>query len=308
MRELSSPGRIIVVGSINVDLVVRARALPRPGETVVGGTFERHGGGKSANQAVAAARAGGAVRMIGAVGDDDAGRSGIAELSAEGIDVSAVTAIDDLATGVAVIVVGPGGENQIAVASGANALLGQEHVRAGLAMDPLRAGDVCLVSLEIGDEAVLAIAEAASRAGATLIVNPAPARDLGEPLYRHGPILTPNRGEAALLTGVEDPQEAGLALSARTGAPVVVTLGAEGAIVVVPGELPRQVAAHLVEPVDTTGAGDSFNGTLAAGVAAGASLADAVDAAMVAAALTTLAMGARSTAAVAVAAPGSVGS
>lgn len=291
---VDAAGRIVVVGSINVDLVVRVPALPRPGETVVGGTFERHGGGKSANQAVAAARARGAVRMIGAVGDDDVGRAAVAELAAEGIDVSAVVSMPGVVTGVALIVVGPGGENQIAVASGANVLLEAGHVRAAISADPIRAGDTCLVGYEIPDEAVLAAAEAAARAGAMLIVNPAPARDLGERLYRHGPILTPNRGEAAALSGLADPEEAGRHLSSRTGAPVVVTLGAEGVILVVPGEAPRRLPAHRVDPVDTTGAGDSFNGTLAAALVARATLSDAVDKAMVAAARTTLAVGARS--------------
>lgn len=286
-------GRILVVGSINVDLVVRAPALPRPGETVVGGTFERHGGGKSANQAVAAARAGGSVRMIGVVGDDDAGRAAVAELAAEGIGVSTVAVIDGIATGVALIVVGPDGENQIAVASGANALLGAEHIETAVVTDALRPGDVCLVGYEVPDAAVLAAAAAAGRARATLIVNPAPARDLGADLYRYGPILTPNRGEAALLAGVSDPAEAGRVLSARTGAAVIVTLGAEGAVVVAPGAGPRRIPAHPVEPLDTTGAGDAFNGTLAAGLAAGGSLEEALDAAMRAAALTTLAVGAR---------------
>jgi len=292
--DTRSAGRIVVVGSINVDLVIRAPELPGPGETVVGGTFERHGGGKGANQAVGAARAGGTVRMIGAVGADDVGRAAVAELAAEGIDVSAIAILDGVATGVALIVVGPGGENQIAVASGANALLSAAHVEDALAAEPLRTGDVCLAGYEVPDGAVLAAAEAARRAGATLLVNPAPARDLGGELDRHGPILTPNRGEAALLAGVADPAEAGRLLGARTGAAVIVTLGAEGAMLVEPARAAVLIPARLVTAIDTTGAGDAFNGALAAGIAAGKGIRVAAEAAIVRAALTTIAVGARS--------------
>ncbi|MEK6720549.1 MAG: PfkB family carbohydrate kinase [Chloroflexota bacterium] len=286
-------GRVVVVGSVNADLIVRVAHLPRPGETVVGGTFERHGGGKGANQAVAAARAGASVRFIGAVGDDDDGRAAAADLAAEGIDTSGVAVLADAPTGIALIVVGPTGENQIAVASGANGRLDADMVDSALAADPLRPGDVCLVGFEVPASAVLAAAIAARAVGATVIVNPAPARAMDRGLEALGPILTPNRGEATTLTRMDDPLDAAHALVARTASPVIVTLGSDGALLVAPGREVERLPAHRVEPIDTTGAGDAFNGTLAAELAHGRSLREAAETAMVMAALTTLAVGAR---------------
>ena len=285
--------KVVVVGSINVDLVVRAPALPRPGETVVGGTFERHGGGKSANQAVAAARAGAVVRFIGAVGADDAGRAAVAELAGEGIDISGIRVLDSVATGIANIVVGPGGENQIAVASGANGALSAADVRAAMEAAPMGAGDVCLLAFEVPEDAVMAAAVAAVGAGSTVIVNPAPARPIADRLYALGPILTPNLGEATRLTGRDAPDAAARELARRTGAPVIVTLGADGALIVAPDGQTTLLPAHPVRPVDTTGAGDTFNGTLAAALASGLAIDAAARRAVVAAGLATESPGAR---------------
>jgi ribokinase len=279
-----------VIGSINLDLVVRAPTLPAPGETVTGGTFERHGGGKSANQAVAAARAGAAVRMIGAVGDDDLGEEAVQQLAAEGIDVAAVQRLASAPTGVALIAVDARGENQIAVASGANAELAPEAVEAALA--GAAAGGVALIALEVPDAPVLAGARAARSAGLTVVVNPAPARPLGDALLDLAPILTPNGGEAAALSGEDDPEAAARALSARTGAPVVVTVGARGALLA-DGDALERIPAPAVEAVDTTGAGDAFNGALAAALAGGAALADAVREAVATAAESVRRPGAR---------------
>jgi len=279
---------VFVIGSINVDLVVRAETLPGPGETVTGGTFERHGGGKSANQAVAAARAGAAVRMIGAVGDDELGAEALGQLAAEGIDVSRVQRLD-APTGVALIAVDAAGENQIAVASGANAALSEEAVEAALEG---ATGGVALLALEVPDAAVLAGARAARAAGLTVVVNPAPARPLGDELLGLAPILTPNGGEAAALSGEDEPEAAARALAARTGAPVVVTVGADGALLVDDGAVER-IPAPRVEAVDTTGAGDAFNGALAAELAGGATLADAVRSAVAVAAESVRRPGAR---------------
>jgi ribokinase len=279
-----------VIGSINLDLVVRAATLPAPGETVTGGTFERHGGGKSANQAVAAARAGAAVRMIGAVGDDDLGEEAVQQLAAEGIDVTAVQRLASTPTGVALIAVDARGENQIAVASGANAELAPEAVEAALA--GAAAGGVALIGLEVPDASVLAGAHAAHAAGLTVVVNPAPARPLPDELLDLAPILTPNGGEAAALSGEDEPEAAARALRARTGAPVVVTVGAEGALLA-DGEALERIPAPAVEAVDTTGAGDAFNGALAAALAGGAALADAVREAVATAAESVRRPGAR---------------
>jgi ribokinase len=276
--------RVVVVGSINADLVVVAERLPGPGETVSGGRFARHGGGKGANQAVAAARLGAEVAMIGAVGADELGDAAVRELEDEGIDVSGVERRDDAATGVALIVVDAAGENQIAIASGANGRVGAGHV-------PRLAGEgVLLLGFEVPDEAVVAAAEAA---GWTTILNPAPARAIPERALAARPILTPNATEAAQLTGEEDPEAAARALRERTRAPVLVTLGGEGALLLDDDGTAQRLPAPRVEVVDTTGAGDALNGALAAELAAGRPLADAARFAIAAAARSTTREGAR---------------
>ena len=282
---------VVVVGSINVDLVVRVDRLPTPGETVSGGVFERHAGGKGANQAVAAARLGAPVRFLGAVGEDEMGEESVRALAREGVDVSAVAQIADVATGVAVIVVDAAGENQIAVASGANAAVDGNLVERGnMAADA--STRVCLLSFEVPDAALVAAGRAARDAGMLVVVSPAPARPLAEALLELAPILVPNHGEVALLAGVPEPADAAQRLSERTGAPVVVTLGADGALVV-EGHEQRRFAAHRVEAVDTTGAGDAFAGALVAELALGRDLRDAVPYALAAASLSVTVSGAR---------------
>jgi ribokinase len=286
--------RVVVVGSVNADLVVAVEALPAAGETVAGGRFARWGGGKGANQAVAAARLGAAVAFVGAVGRDDFGDDALRQLEAEGIDVSAV-ARAGAPTGVALIVVDAHGENQIAVASGANAEVAGDAVRA--ALERLLAGTgaapgVVLLGHEIPDAAVVAGTQAAAAAGWRVILNPAPARALDDRVVAARPILTPNASEAAQLTGEDDPERAARALRERTGAAVLVTLGGDGALLL-DGEAPVRIPAPAVSVVDTTGAGDTVNGALAAELAAGRPLEDAVRFALAAAALSTQAEGAR---------------
>jgi len=296
---------VIVVGSINADLVVRAERLPAPGETVTGGRFSRHGGGKGANQAVAAARLGAQVAMVGAVGRDELGEAALAALAAEGVDVGAVSRLDAVATGVALICVDAAGENQIAVASGANAELDglavERAVRAAAAGSAANeapstaasagsaAFPVTLLGHEVPEAAVLAGARAAPGA---IVLDPAPARALPEALVARGPILTPNAGEACELTGERDPEAAARALAAGTHAPVLVTLGERGVLVVDDGGA-AVLPAPRVEAVDTTGAGDAFAGALAAELAAGRGLRDAAAFAVAAAALSIRAAGAR---------------
>jgi ribokinase len=283
-----SGAEVVVVGSVNADLVVSVARLPRPGETVVGGTFARFGGGKGANQAVAAARLGAHVAFVGAIGADDLGDEALRELASEGIDVSAVARLDGVASGVAAIVVDERGENQIAVASGANGALGGEAVAAALER-PAGARGVVLLGHEVPEAAVVAGIEAARGAGWPAVLNPAPARAL--PADVAGVVLTPNADEARELAGADDPEAAARSLAATTGAPVLVTLGAEGALL-----LDREVErlpAPAVEVVDTTGAGDAVNGALAAELAAGRPLRDAVRFALAAAALSTRVAGAR---------------
>jgi ribokinase len=279
--------RIAVVGSANLDLVARVERLPRPGETLSGASFARFPGGKGANQAVAAARLGARVAFVGAVGTDDLGDEALGQLEAESVDVSATARLADVATGVAVIVVDENGENQIAVASGANAALTGATVQAALELD---GAGVVLLGHEVPEDAVLAGAQAARAAGWTAILNPAPARPLPEEL--DGVLLTPNSDEAHALTGEEDPEAAAHALRATTNAPVLVTLGAHGALLL-DGEAAERLPAPAVQVVDTTGAGDTVNGALAAELAAGRPLRDAVRFALAAAALSSRAAGAR---------------
>ncbi len=288
---------MIVVGAINVDLVVVAPRLPGPGETVVGGGLQTYGGGKGANAAVAAARAGANVRLIGAVGADDTGAAALAELAAEGIDTSDVAVLSGESTGVALIVVDQNGENQIAVGSGANSALSADQVRRSLLVALPTAGCV-LVSTEIPADAVQAAVESATSAGVTCVLNPAPVLPIVAELLPLGPIVTPNESELrdllALLgsTGASAADDAAQ-IVARSHHPVVVTQGGDGVLVADVGTPAHQVAAPRVEVRDSTGAGDTFNGVLAARLAAGDDLATAVPVAVVAASLSVGEVGAR---------------
>lgn len=300
----ASGGRgVVVVGAINVDLVVATPRLPGPGETVVGAGLERHGGGKGANSAVAAARAGASVRLVGAVGADETGAAALAELHADGVDTRAVTVLDGVATGVALIVVDDRGENQIAVGAGANAAVTAEQVRDAL-RDALPTAGCVLVSTEIPAAAVAAAVEAAAAAGVRCLLNPAPAIPVVAELLAHGPLLTPNRSELRDLvtllgaggppSGAATVSDGAAAIAARSRAPVVVTLGADGVLVVPPDGEPEHVPSGKAEVRDTTGAGDTFNGVLAARLAAGDELGAAVGVATVAASLSVAHVGARS--------------
>jgi ribokinase len=283
---------VVVVGSINVDLIVGVPRLPAAGETVLGDRFVQQNGGKSANQAVAASRVGATVTMLGAVGGDDLGRSALAGLAEAGVDISACRIIDDEHTGLALILVDARAENQIAVAPGANARLDARMIEAQAAELEPAPGAVCLLGFEVSDEAVLAAARWASRRGLRIILNPAPARPVPDELYALGPILTPNETEAGMLAGEVDPEAAARVLAGRSGAAVIVTLGADGALLWIDGQAER-LPAMRVEPVDTTGAGDALNGILAAELAAGADLREALRWAMVGAALKTTMAGAQ---------------
>lgn len=284
-------GRVLVVGSCNLDLVIEVAALPHPGETVFGSTFRRTGGGKGANQAVAAACDGASVLFLGAVGDDDAGQFALADLVAEGVDTSTVLRSTDHPTGTAFIVVDATGENSIVVVSGANGCLDRSVVSA-LDRFALGPDDVLLTGFEVPIAAVEASAQLAWRRGAHLVINPAPAMPLSDSLVACTPILTPNAGEAASLTGEPDTATAAHHLSARTGNWVVVTLGAQGALVV-RGDDVRLVPPYPVDAVDSTGAGDTFTGVFAASLARGSDVPSSVRRANVAAALSVTAIGAR---------------
>lgn len=287
-------GRVVVVGSVNVDLVVVAPRLPRPGETVTGGDVARHHGGKGGNQAVAAARLGARVAFVGAVGSDDFGIAARAALAAEAIDVDHLAEVGR-PTGVALIVVDERAENLIAVAPGANAAVTPGAVGAALAALGLGPGDVVLACREIPPDAVRAALEAARTAGATGILNPAPADGLDRATADRATVLTPNESELATIAGPGEPEAAARTLLAAgpPGRAVVVTLGAAGALVVPAGGPAVAIPAIRVVPLDTTGAGDTFNGALAAGLAAGLPLVDAAERAVAAAGLSTARPGAR---------------
>jgi ribokinase len=263
---------VAVVGSLNLDLVIRVAELPGPGETVTGGDLFRNPGGKGANQAVAAARLGRRVAMIGCVGDDQAGADLLASLEGDGVDSSRVRVVDGVPSGTAFITVRGDGENQIVVSPGANARLTPGDVTAAEAA--LAAAAVTLLQLEIPLEAVAA---AARTAGGRVVLNPAPVRPLPAELLAQVDVLVPNRVELGQLAGGPAPSTVAEAvrLAGRLAArAVVVTLGADGALVVGDGQA-SHVPAVPVQPVDTTAAGDAFCGGLADALAAGAGLGDA---------------------------------
>ena len=284
---------VLVVGSVNVDVVANAERLPGPGETVLGATLHEGGGGKGANAAVAAARLGAPVWLVAAVGDDARGEHEREAMAREGVDLQHVATLAGHATGVALIVVDEAGENQIAVTSGANAGLTADHVTEAFeaCSDDV---DVVLVGFEIPDEPIAEAVCLAAERGLRCIVNPAPARRSALALAGWHPVMTPNAGEAAALTGHAAPATAAGALATRTAAPVVVTLGRDGVVVAEPGvESPWRMPARTAVAHDTTGAGDTFNAALAVRLAADDALPAAIDYAMAAAALAVGTPGAR---------------
>jgi ribokinase len=263
---------VAVVGSLNLDLVVRVARLPGPGETVSGEDVFANPGGKGANQAVAAARLGRAVAMVGCVGDDQAGRDLLAALDGDGVDTARVRVVAGVPSGTAFITVDEAGENQIVVSPGTNARLTPDDVEA--AAVTLEAARVTLLQLEVPQEAVAA---AARTAGGLVVLNPAPVRPLPDELLGAVDVLVPNRVELAQLAAAPAPETVAdaTALAGRLASrAVVVTLGAEGALVVEDGRT-SHVPAVAVRPVDTTAAGDAFCGGLADALAGGAGLEDA---------------------------------
>ena len=287
---------LAVIGAINVDLVVRGSRLPAAGETVVGGEFSQHQGGKGGNQAVAAARAlgtHGRVAMIGAVGADTFGEPACELLELEGVDITHVLVDRSAATGVALITVDARGENQITVAPGANAGLTPAVVTDALdALGP--AVGAVLGSLEVPLDAVEAAARWSHTRELPFLLNPAPARTEAHDLLPFSAVVTPNAGELTILAAqAEEPRGGAKRLAAGyPGLTVVVTLGDEGAIAFGPqGE--TKVAPPRVKTVDTTGAGDTLNGVLAVGLLEGLSLAGALQRAVAAAAISVGVTGAR---------------
>jgi ribokinase len=273
MRRDTKP-RILLLGSSNTDLVIVCKRLPSPGETLLGGTFQRSAGGKGANQAVAASRAGSYVVFVGARGEDEFGVTAAAGLKGEKIDIRYFKAHKNISSGIALILLGGRNrENMIAVAQSANDLVSAESVQA--VRSEFARSDVVVTQLEVPLAAVKEAAKIAWETGKPFLLNPAPAQVLPKSLLRLVHTLTPNEHEASILTGERDVERAGRKLLDSGCRNVVITLGARGALLISDqGE--SRFPAPKVKAVDTVGAGDCFTGWLATGIAEGLTMPDAV--------------------------------
>jgi ribokinase len=288
--------KIIVIGSSNTDMVIKADRLPVPGETVIGGKFFMNPGGKGANQAVAAARLGGKVTLVCKTGNDIFGKQSIELFNSEGINTNYIFSDPKNPSGVALITVDSNGENCIVVASGANASLSPSDIES--AKSEIETGDIVLMQLEIPMETVEFATQMANKKGIKVILNPAPARALSDKLLKSLYIVTPNKGEAEILSGIkvtdwESAMKAASVIKLKGVNIVVITLGSLGALVC-EDNIFHQVEAFKVEPVDTTAAGDTFSGALCVAISEGNSIVDAVRFAAKASALTVTKMGAQS--------------
>lgn len=289
--------KIVVVGSSNTDMVVKAARIPAPGETVLGGAFVMAAGGKGANQAVAAARLGAEVTLVARLGADPLGDEAIAGYQKDSILTDLIVRDPDRPTGVALILVDAHGENSITVALGANESLSPDDVER--AAERIRAADAVVMQLEVPLAAVEQAAAIARAAGVPVILDPAPAPDGGLPeaLLRNVTFLKPNESEAERLTGISVSDRASAERAARAlqelgPRTVIITLGSQGAIVVDEAAV-HHVPAYRVTAVDTTAAGDAFTGAFATAVGAGAALVEAVRRAAAAGALAATRMGAQ---------------
>lgn len=287
--------KIVVIGSSNTDLVIKTGRIPDPGETVLGGTFMMTAGGKGANQAVAVARLGGDVKFVAKVGDDMFGNRSLEGYSRDNIDTSNIIKDGATPSGVALITVDEKGENCIVVAPGANNMLTCADIDA--VGDIIRGADYLLMQLEIPMEVIEYAAAIASEAGVKVILNPAPAAELSEGLLKKLYMITPNRSESRMLTGVaisdwESAEKAADNLIAKGVENVVITLGSMGSFIK-NHVVKESVPALKVDAVDTTAAGDVFNGALLVGLAEDKGLVDAVRFATRAAAISVTRMGAQ---------------
>jgi ribokinase len=289
---------ILVVGSSNTDMVIKSAKFPDPGETLLGGTFFMFPGGKGANQAVAAARLGGDVTFIAKLGNDIFGQQALQQFQKEGIHTDFILTDPQHPSGVALITVDAKGENTIVVAQGSNGTLAADDLaKAGKEFER---ADTVLLQLEIPIPTVVRAAELAAKAGKKVILNPAPATTLPEAIFKDLYLITPNRSEAETLTGLSVRDASAISAVSKwfrdKGVQkVVITLGSEGAYVH-DERGGRYIAAPRVKAVDTTAAGDVFNGALAVALAEGSSLDEAVQFANRAAALSVTRMGAQSSA------------
>ena len=295
---MSTPRYILVAGSSNTDMVINSPHLPSPGETIIGSSFFMNPGGKGANQAVAAARLGGHVTFICKTGNDIFGKQAAAIFDNEGIDISYLIEDADNPSGVALITVDEKGENTIVVALGANGTLSRTDIEHS--KNVIENADIVLMQLEIPIDTVHYIAETTKSKNVRVILNPAPACELPDALLKNIAIITPNEKEAAMLTGIDvnsidTAREAALALSIKGIATVIITLGPKGALVYNDQHLTHIKTAE-VKAVDTTAAGDIFNGALAVALNEGMPMNDAVAFACKAASISVTRKGAQSSA------------
>lgn len=288
--------KIVIVGSSNMDMVVKTEHIPAPGETVLSGSFFMNPGGKGANQAVAVARLGGEAIFISKMGNDVFGKQFSQLFGEEGIDTRHILSDEDLPSGVALITVDDAGENSIVVASGANANLQIRDMDGARAQ--IASACILLVQLEIPMETVDHVVKFAGGKGVKVILNPAPANALSQELLECVYILTPNKKEASMIAGIEvtdmeSAKQAAQIICAKGAKNVVITMGPMGALVYEDGAF-HVATARKVETVDTTAAGDVFNGALAVAVSEGKNLKEAVDFACEAAAISVTRLGAQS--------------
>ena len=288
--------KIIVIGSSNVDMVVRTSHLPAPGETILGGEFFMNQGGKGANQAVAIKRLGGNLIFMAKLGNDVLGRQSVGYFKKEGIDTRYIALDEDSASGVALISVDDHAENSIVVASGANMLLNEQDVDKML--EEMCEGDILLMQLEFPLQTVEYAARKAFGKGVKVVLNPAPARSLPKELFRHLYMVTPNRIEAEMLTGIKiandaDVEKVAEEICAMGVKNVIITLGSKGCLIREEG-VSYRIDAFKVEPVDTTAAGDTFNGALCVGLSEGMDLKQAAVMASKASSIAVTRMGAQS--------------
>ncbi len=288
--------KLVVLGSVNADHVIKVPSFPRPGETLLGHGYQIIAGGKGANQAVAAARLGADVAFIACVGDDDFGHRIKAFFADEGINTDAVMIEENTPTGVALIQVAETGENSICLSAEANAALTPERIAPH--HDLICGADTLLMQLETPIETIVTAAQTAREAGTQVILNPAPAQALPDTLLNLVDIITPNETEAELLTGIavtdtDTAQKAADQLHSKGIETVMITLGSQGVWISRRGE-GRQVKGFRVQAVDTTAAGDTFNGAMITGLQSGKTFDDAIVFAHAAAALSVTKMGAQS--------------
>lgn len=288
--------KIVIIGSSNTDMVIKSERLPVPGETILGGTFLMNPGGKGANQAVAVARLGGDTTFITKVGNDTFGEQSVELYKSENINTDYIFSDPELPSGIALITVDKNAENSIVVASGANMSLCPKDIEK--VRTEIETADYLLMQLEIPIETVQYAAFIASQKGVKVILNPAPAQDLPVGLLKEVYMITPNKTEAEMLSGIkvvdlESAKRAADVISSKGVDLVLLTLGSDGALLKDKNSYTK-IDAQVVNPIDTTAAGDVFNGAICVGLSEGKSIVEAIKYATIASAITVTKMGAQS--------------